>query len=404
MSTALHHPAPNIAAPRARRLDHPALGWFATGGRLVLGGVFAVAGLGKIADPAAGVRAVRAYELLPEGLETVVGRGLPAFELALAVALLLGLALRFSAAVAAGLLAMFTLGIASAAARGLRIDCGCFGGGGPTENPHYAGEIVRDGVLFLLAVAVALIGRSRFAVDPKAPAAPDPSLPTRTATVRAQNAGAKHAAMRRRLSLGVAAALLVGSGSAVAIAAATAPGAPQRIPAGVTASGGVFVGSATAPRTVVVYEDPQCPMCKQFEETSGGALAKAVAAGQVRVEYRMRSFLGPESVRAVAALGAAQDVGRFADLRTALFAHQPQEHAGGYTVAELIALGQGIGLTDPRWVAAVKDQTYAAWARRIDDQASRDGNTGTPALVLSGRQLPAQTVFDPARLEAALKG
>ncbi|MGQ0468029.1 MAG: MauE/DoxX family redox-associated membrane protein [Sporichthyaceae bacterium] len=402
MSTVLH-PAVAPTAPRARRLDHPALGWFATGGRLVLGGVFAVAGLAKIADPAASVRAVRAYELLPEGLETLVGRGLPAFELVLAAALVLGIALRLAAAVAAGLLAVFTVGIASAAARGLQIDCGCFGGGGPTDNPHYTGEIVRDVALFALAVAVALVGRSRLGLDPKQPAAPDPSLPARTATVRAQNARARHAAMRRRLSLGVAAALLVGSGSAVAVAAATAPGVPQRIPAGVTAGGGIVVGSAAAPKTVVVYEDPQCPVCRQFEESSGSALKKAVADGKVRVEYRMRSFLGPESVRAVAALGAAQDAGRFADLRAAMFAHQPEEHTGGYTIADLIALGKGIGLTDPAWVAAVQDQTYAAWARRIDDQASRDGNTGTPSVVLGGQQLPSSTVFDATALEAALR-
>ncbi|MGQ0843524.1 MAG: MauE/DoxX family redox-associated membrane protein [Sporichthyaceae bacterium] len=404
MTTALHPAAQDPAPLPSRRLDRPALPWLATAGRLALAGVFAVAGLSKIADPAASVRAVRAYELLPEGLETLVGRGLPAFELLLAGALLLGVALRLSAAIAAGLLAVFTAGIASAAARGLRIDCGCFGGGGPTDNPQYAGEIVRDAVLLAVAVTVALIGRSRWAVGPRPPAAPDPAVPARTAVPRAAAARERYSRLQRRVSLGVVAALLVGSGSAVAIAAATAPGAPQRIPAGVTAAGGILVGQADAPRTVVVYEDPQCPICKQFEDGPGSVLTDAVETGQVRVEYRMRSFLGPESVRAVAALGAAQDAGRFADLRRALFAHQPAEHSGGYTARELIALGRGIGLTDPAWVTAVHEQTYAAWARRIDDRASRDGNTGTPQLLLDGAALPPATTFDAARLKQALTG
>ncbi len=407
MTTALH-PAPTTSDPRPgplrRILAHPASAWSATGGRLILGGVFAVAGISKITDPAASVRAVRAYDLLPESLATLVGRGLPAFELVLAAVLLLGLALRFSAAVAALLLTVFTVGIVSAAARGLQIDCGCFGGGGPTTDPHYTGEILRDLALLVLALAVVAIGRSRLAAGPRPPAQPDAGLPARTAAVRAHAAQDRFARAQRLASLGVAVALLLGTTSAVAVAAATAPAAPTRIPVGVTAAGGILVGKADAPRTVVVYEDPQCPICKQFEDGPGRALTDAVAAGTVRVEYRMRSFLGPESVRAVAALGAAADVGKFEQLRTAMFANQPAEHTGGYTVSELVVLGRSIGLTDPTWVEAVRDQIYAPWARRIDDQASRDGNTGTPALVIDGKQLPSAVTFDATKLKAALTG
>lgn len=82
----------------------------------------------------------------------------------------------------------------------------------------------------------------------------------------------------------------------------------------------------------------------------------------------------------------------------------PCPGTGGYAVSDLIALGRGIGLTDPAWAAAVENQTNAARAKRIDDQASCDGNTGTPSLVVSGKRLPSLTVFDPARLEAALEG
>jgi uncharacterized membrane protein YphA (DoxX/SURF4 family) len=46
-------------------------------GRLVLGGVWIVAGLSKVTDLGASVRAVRAYRLLPEVAAQVVGAGLP---------------------------------------------------------------------------------------------------------------------------------------------------------------------------------------------------------------------------------------------------------------------------------------------------------------------------------------
>lgn len=389
--------------PGRQRLLGPAL-WAATAGRLILAGVFAFAGLAKIGDPAAYVRAVRGYDLLPDGLAVLVGRGLPAFELALALALALGVALRMTAGVAAGLLAVFTLGIATAAARGLRIDCGCFGGGGPTENPQYAGEIVRDVALLLLALAVAALGRSRLAAGPSEPVAPAPLADARQERVAQQRFNrtlARHRRARRGVAAAVAGTLLIAGATGVAIGEATEPAAPTAVPAGVTAAGGIIVGNPAAPRTLVIYEDPQCPACGQFEHTAGAVLAEAVAAGRVQVEYRMRSFLGPESVRAVAALGAAQDAGRFDALRTAMFLNQPAEHAGGYGIGDLLALGASVGLSDPAFVDAVRDQTYAPWARDVDEQAGRDGNTGTPQALLDGRVLDPDVVFDAAALRSA---
>ena len=73
----------------------------ATGGRLVLGAVFVVAGALKVPDPAAAVRAVRAYQLLPEPLVAPVAFGLPVVEIAVGLALLLGVFVR-TAAIAVG--------------------------------------------------------------------------------------------------------------------------------------------------------------------------------------------------------------------------------------------------------------------------------------------------------------
>ena len=133
--------------------------WVSTAARLVLGGVLVAAGAVKVVDPQASVAAVRAYELLPAGLETIVGWGLPFLELVLGLLLLTGIAVRPTALAAAVLLVVFIAAVASAAARGLSIDCGCFGGGGPVPpgQTAYAAEIVRD--LGLLAAAAWLVAR-----------------------------------------------------------------------------------------------------------------------------------------------------------------------------------------------------------------------------------------------------
>jgi len=127
--------------------------WLSTAARAVLGGVFLLAGALKAADPQASVAAVQAYQLLPTGLETAVGWGLPFAEIALAMLLLVGLATRAAAAAAAVLLLVLVAAVASAAVRGLSIDCGCFGGGGPVPpgETAYGAEIARDLGLLLLA-------------------------------------------------------------------------------------------------------------------------------------------------------------------------------------------------------------------------------------------------------------
>lgn len=146
-----------VAAPVRHR---PALApWLSTAARLVLGAVLLVAGAAKVIDPQASVAAVRAYELLPGGLVTTVGWGLPFLELVLGALLLTGLAVRPAAAATAVLLVVFVAAVVSAAVRGLSIDCGCFGGGGPVPpgQTAYAAEILRD--LALLAAAVWLVVR-----------------------------------------------------------------------------------------------------------------------------------------------------------------------------------------------------------------------------------------------------
>jgi uncharacterized membrane protein YphA (DoxX/SURF4 family) len=136
--------------------------------RFVVGGVWLVAGLLKLPDPDENVRAVRAYELLPESMVPLVGHALPVVEILLGACLLLGLLTRGSAALSAVLLVGFIVGIGSAWARGLSIECGCFGGGaGPAQNAQdkYPWEIARDVGLLLLSAWLVWRPRTPYALD-----------------------------------------------------------------------------------------------------------------------------------------------------------------------------------------------------------------------------------------------
>ena len=141
--------------------------WLGLIARLVTGGVWIVAGALKVTDPASSIAAVRAYELLPGSLVEPVGTTLPAVELVVGLALVVGAFTRGAAAVSALLFAAFIIGIASVWARGIEIDCGCFGGGGPKKDAaaSYPWEIARDVALLAASCYLVVVRRTRFAVD-----------------------------------------------------------------------------------------------------------------------------------------------------------------------------------------------------------------------------------------------
>jgi uncharacterized membrane protein YphA (DoxX/SURF4 family) len=144
-----------------------ALAWIGTVARLVVGAVWIVAGLLKLPDPAASVRAVRAYQLLPESTVTVIGYGLPILEVCLGLLLVVGLGTRAVAGLSALLFIAYIIGISSAWARGLQIDCGCFGGGGFAANAtsKYPGEIARDAGLLALCAFLVVWPRTHVSLD-----------------------------------------------------------------------------------------------------------------------------------------------------------------------------------------------------------------------------------------------
>jgi uncharacterized membrane protein YphA (DoxX/SURF4 family) len=141
--------------------------WLGVLARLVLGGVWLWAGLAKLPHPNASVSAVRAYQLIPTGLAETVGHVLPMLEVVVGACLVLGLLVRFSGALSALLLVAFIVGIASVWSRGLEIDCGCFGSGGPNPNASdkYPWEIARDVGLLALSLFLVWRPRTRLAVD-----------------------------------------------------------------------------------------------------------------------------------------------------------------------------------------------------------------------------------------------
>jgi protein-disulfide isomerase len=168
---------------------------------------------------------------------------------------------------------------------------------------------------------------------------------------------------------------------------------------------GTAFASGDGPVTIDIYEDFMCPVCHEFETSSGATLKQLVTDKKVTVRYHPIAILDrysngtKYSTRAAAAAAAAGAAGKFAEYHQVLFDNQPEENSNGLDDAKLIDLGKSVGLTDAAFGDAVNSGKYESWATKVTETASAKGVTGTPTVLVNGRQLQNPT---PAELEKAV--
>lgn len=252
-----------------------------------------------------------------------------------------------------------------------------------------------------------------------------------TARTSARAAAAAAAAGLLSLAVTGCGLLTTDSGSPDAPAVASSPAAPSSaagdvplqpdpavlaaLPARLEADGTtITVGDPAAPKTVHVYEDPRCPICKAFEAAAGPQLAALAKSGDVKVQYTLASFLdgnlkGSGSKRAAGALRASVEAGpgAFATYHELLYANQPQEQVDGFTDAYLLELaGKVKGLRGAAFDSAVREQSYADFVAASEEAFVKSGATGTPYVKIDGTavsQADLQKLFDPVSFAALLR-
>lgn len=167
----------------------------------------------------------------------------------------------------------------------------------------------------------------------------------------------------------------------------------------------ITVGDPKAAVTVHLMEDPRCPYCEQFERTGGGpVLAAAVVRREVRAQYTMASFLddrlgGGGSKRAVNALRAALEAGKFIEYHAVLYSNQPPEETDGFTTARLLELAARVpGLRSPAFDSAVKTMKYRAFVTASEEDYEAKGTEegvgpGTPSAEIDSYPLPSNAIL-----------
>ena len=165
----------------------------------------------------------------------------------------------------------------------------------------------------------------------------------------------------------------------------------------------VVAGKPGAKATIDIYADFLCPICGEFQKQYGTQIEQQINAGTLQVRYHMVPLLNTRSApegyslaSANAALAAA-DAGKFTAFHDSLFANQPQEGKRGYSKAQLIKLGQDLGITNPAFAQTINAGTYDQQINAAFDQTLKDPNLqqnvgqgasfGTPTVAVGGKAI-----------------
>jgi uncharacterized membrane protein YphA (DoxX/SURF4 family) len=146
--------------------QHPAMEWIGLAARLILGVTYLVAGVLKARELDATRLDTRAFRILPYDLANIWGTVMPFVEIVLGLLLIAGLMTRMTAVLGGLLMIAFIIGISSVWARGIVIQCGCFGSNGklPT-TAAYKWDILRDVGLLICAAWLVVWPRTKLSAD-----------------------------------------------------------------------------------------------------------------------------------------------------------------------------------------------------------------------------------------------
>jgi len=166
------------------------------------------------------------------------------------------------------------------------------------------------------------------------------------------------------------------------------------VPTNLSGTYNVVIGKKSAPTTIKLYEDLQCPICKDFEQVAGSQVQAAIAGGKVKVDYHMVAFLDRSSTtnyssRALnAAMAVLSTAGpeAFLKFHTIAYANQPAEGSAGVPDSTLVDWAVQAGASRTEVTPLINGNVYHQWVLNATDQMSRDHISGTPTIFVNGKE------------------
>jgi protein-disulfide isomerase len=221
---------------------------------------------------------------------------------------------------------------------------------------------------------------------------------------------AQRAAERRRRTLIVGGVVVLAIAAIVAVGIGIQQsrddtGAGSAAPQGVGTGDdkyGIVRGDANAPVTVTLYEDFQCPVCKQYEAWLGDTITSRVDDATIKVDYRPIAILDrmsstDYSSRAAETAACVLDtsgIDTFVGFHELLFTNQPAENSSGLPDSTLADLASQAGADRSAIESCQSDDTFTGWVKAATDASSKDNVTGTPTMRINGKDVDLLSAHD----------
>ena len=173
---------------------------------------------------------------------------------------------------------------------------------------------------------------------------------------------------------------------------------------------GKSIGDPNAKVKIQIFEDFQCPSCKEFTTSIEPQLVAStyITSGQVYYEFMQFPFIDSASVtkeshQAANASMCALEQGRFWDYHDLLFTNQGSvENGGGFTDKRLQVFAQSLGLDMGKFNQCFSANKYSSEIDTEYQQGVSLGVTGTPTVFLNGKTVTPGFVPDYTALKSAI--
>ena len=171
----------------------------------------------------------------------------------------------------------------------------------------------------------------------------------------------------------------------------------------VTTANGMDLGSTSAPVTVDIWGDFQCPACDSFSKnTLIPLVTKYTPTGQVLFREHDFAFIGLQSEDAATAATCAADQNKYWPFHDYLFENQGQENGGWATRSLFDAISTQVGLDPVAFAACLSDGKARAKVIATGKEAQTLALSSTPTIVVNGKIYPGTVIPTADQLSAEI--
>jgi protein-disulfide isomerase len=165
----------------------------------------------------------------------------------------------------------------------------------------------------------------------------------------------------------------------------------------------VFNKGLTGVPKLDIWEDFQCPVCRNFEAVNNQQIAEWINKKQIVAVFHPLSFIGAESAYMANAAACAADEGKYLQIHEALYANQAtSENSGKWNPITLSALGPKLGLNTKSFTECVVQSKYKDWVTNVATDGQKKNVNSTPTVFINGKEIDRtqKNYFDAATFKS----